>query len=165
MEWPIEEKRTKKGVFKASDFKSIILNVKNTMDIDEEDEDYKIRKLFFLNANVSAIKKERNDRKKAIEAKSVKKLAVLTDDEIKTLLNAKWILPIMVNINKVPNDITNTLTKKLNELMKRYDNPLYNVDKEIKEIEQECYNLISELEGDEFDILGLKELKKALGGE
>ncbi len=34
----------------------------------------------------------------------------------------------MVNINKVPNDITNTLTKKLNELMKRYDNPLYNVD-------------------------------------
>lgn len=165
MEWPIEEKRTKKGVFKASDFKSIILNVKNTMDIDEEDEDYKIRKLFFLNANVSAIKKERNDWKKAIEAKSVEKLAVLTDDEIKTLLNAKWILPIMVSINKIPQDIVNALTKKLNELLARYENPLFNVGKEIKVIEQECYNLIGELQGDEYDMLGLKELRKLLRGE
>lgn len=165
MEWPIEEKRTKKGVFKASDFKSIILNVKNAMDIDEEDEDYKIRKLFFLNANVSAIKKERNDWKKAIEAKSVEKLAVLTDDEIKTLLNAKWILPIMVSINKIPQDIVNSLIKKLNELLARYENPLFNVGKEIKVIEQECYNLIGELQGDEYDMLGLKELRKLLRGE
>lgn len=165
MEWPIEEKRTKKGVFKASDFKSIILNVKNTMDIDEEDEDYKIRKLFFLNTNVSAIKKERNDWKKAIEAKSVEKLAVLTDDEIKTLLNAKWILPIMVNINKIPYDITNELIKKLNELLARYENPLFSVDKEIKEIEQECCKLIAELEGNKFDKLGLGTLEHILKGE
>ncbi|MGN0812774.1 MAG: type I restriction-modification system subunit M [Candidatus Coproplasma sp.] len=165
MAWPAEEKRTRKGVFKASDFKSIILNLKDTMEIDEEDEDYKVRKLFFLNQNVSAIKKERNDCKKEIDLKAVEKLAVLTDEEIKILLNAKWILPIMVNINKIPQDITKAFIKKLNELLIRYENPLFIVDKEIKEIEEECYNLIDDLQGDEFDMLGLKEVQKLFRGE
>lgn len=71
----------------------------------------------------------------------------------------------MVSINKIPQDIVNALIKKLNELLARYENPLFNVGKEIKVIEQECYDLIGELQGDEYDMLGLEELRKLLRGE
>ena len=120
--------------------------------------------MFFLNANISAIKKERNDWKKVIEAKSVEKLAVLTDDEIKTLLNAKWISPIMDSIWKISSQIIKDLIKSLNSLSQKYGDSLVNIDREIISIEKEIEELLSNLEGGEYDIQGINKLKELLKG-
>lgn len=165
MVWPEKEKRTRRGVFKASDFKTIILNVKDTMKIDEEDEDYKIRKLFFLNSNISAIKKEKNDLKKALDYKSIEKLAKLTDEEVKVLLNAKWIMPIMSNINAVSSLIIQTFTKEIKQLIKKYDNPLACLENEITESEKQLKVLLKDLTGDRFDMQGIENIIEILAGE
>lgn len=164
MAWPAEEKRTRKGVFKASDFKSIILNVKNTMEIDEEDEDFKVRKLFFLNQNISAIKKERNDCKKVIDIKAVEKLAVLTDDEIRVLLNAKWILPIIEKINIIPFNIVKQLAYKIKRVVKRYENSIVEVEEKVSCSQREIKELIKELKGGAFDVKAIEIMVNLLSG-
>lgn len=53
----------------------------------------------------------------------------------------------------------------INTLTKKYSVTMLDVEREIDQSEKEFADLIDELEGDEFDMLGLKELQKMLRGE
>jgi len=165
LSWPSEDKRTAKGVFNQSDFKNIILEVKDNMELDENDDDYKIRKLFLLNAQISSLKTQKNKFKKDLEAKAVEKLGVLTDEEIKQLLQAKWILPIMDNINKIPFSIISDLILKVKGIIEKYNNPLQMLDSEISATEKEVKGLLKELAGNEFDMQGIRTFMSLLGGD
>ena len=49
-------------------------------------------------------------------------------------------------------------------LVKKYELTFSDVEKEIAETEKSLRDMLEDLEGSEEDILGLKELKKLLGG-
>ena len=53
----------------------------------------------------------------------------------------------------------------INTLTKKYSVTMLDIETEIEESEKEFSAMIDELEGDEFDMLGLKELQKMLRGE
>ena len=106
------------------------------------------------------IKKLRNDlhnqTKELIESLSI--------DEALPILYEKWIAPIVNAISVLPDSIVSALESKIDALTKKYSVRMIDIEAEIAESEASLSGMIDELEGDEFDMLGLKELQKLLGG-
>ena len=76
----------------------------------------------------------------------------------------KWIKPLSDNLMQLPDAIVNELVKKLDELSKKYEITFAEIETQMEETEKILCSMIDDLEGDEFDMLGLAELKKILGG-
>lgn len=98
-----------------------------------------------------------NDTKAHIEAMSI--------EDAKKLLCVKWIDPIIDDITRLPDSIVSALTNKINTLTKKYSVTLLDVEAQIDETEKAFADMIDDLEGNEFDMKGLKELQKLLKGE
>lgn len=115
---------------------------------------------------------EEKELKRNIKIKSEKLLALtkqtiesLTDEQAKQLLYQKWIKPLMCALTVIPDSIVSALETKINALTKKYSVTMLDVEKQIAESEAAVATMIDDLEGDEFDMLGLKELQKLLKGE
>ena len=88
----------------------------------------------------------------------------LSDDSAIEVLKAKWITPIYEGIMLLPDSIVSALEKKINTLTKKYSVTMLDIESDLKQSEQEFCSMIDDLEGSEFDMLGLKELQKILKG-
>ncbi len=108
----------------------------------------------------AAIKKETG----LLEGKTKETIEGLSDEQVIVLLKDKWIVPLISNLMKLPDSIVNELVSKLDALAKKYETTFEEVETEIVETEKALSAMIDELVGDEFDMLGLGELKKLLGG-
>ena len=89
----------------------------------------------------------------------------LSDDSAIEALKAKWITPIYEGIMLLPDSIVSALEKKVNTLTKKYSVTMLDIESDLKQSEQEFCSMIDDLEGSEFDMLGLKELQKMLKGD
>lgn len=89
----------------------------------------------------------------------------LSDDQVRKLLEDKWIKPLTFNINKLPEYVINSLVTKIKLLSNKYQTTYFEVENQIKETENILSNLINELEGSEFDMKGLSEFKTLLDGK
>lgn len=108
----------------------------------------------------AAIKKEAG----LLEGKTKKTIESLTDEQVIILLKEKWINPLIENLMKLPNNVVTELVSKLDNLVKKYETTFAEVEAEIAETESALSAMIDDLEGNEFDMLGLAELQKLLGG-
>lgn len=88
----------------------------------------------------------------------------LSIDEALPILYEKWIAPIASAISVLPDSIVSALESKIDTLTKKYSVRMIDIEAEIEESEATLNSMIDDLEGDEFDMLGLKELQKLLGG-
>lgn len=121
---------------------------------------------------IGAMIDEEKELKRNIKIKSEKLLSLtkqtiesLTDDQAKLLLNHKWIKPLMHSLSVIPDSIVSALESKINTLTKKYSVTMLEVEEQIAQSEEAVAAMIDDLEGDEFDMLGLKELQKMLKGE
>lgn len=89
----------------------------------------------------------------------------LSDDSAIEVLKAKWITPIYEGIMLLPDSIVSVLEKKVNTLTKKYSVTMLDIESDLEQSEQEFCSMIDDLEGSEFDMLGLKELQKMLKGD
>jgi type I restriction-modification system, M subunit len=111
-----------------------------------------------LKKDVKVLESELADTtKKTIEA--------LPTDKALTLVELKWIAPLVQKISELPETIIETLTKSIVSLSKKYETTLVDLDEQISETEKSLTAMLDELDGSEDDIKGLMELKKLLGGE
>ena len=78
------------------------------------------------------------------------------------LLEAKWIIPLGKSLHELPEQQIETLTDKLHALVEKYKTTYADNAREIQETESELAGMIDELEGNEFDVKGLMELKNFL---
>lgn len=120
---------------------------------------------------VAALAKEEKELKAAIkkdagllEGKTKETIESLSDEQVIDLLKDKWITPLIQNLMKLPDSIVNELVSKLEALTKKYETTFAEVEAQISETENTLSAMIDELEGNEFDMLGLSEFKKMLGG-
>lgn len=120
---------------------------------------------------VDALAKEEKELKAAIkkdagllEGKTKETIESLSDEQVIDLLKDKWITPLIQNLMKLPDSIVNELVAKLEALTKKYETTFAEVEAQISETENTLSAMIDELEGNEFDMLGLSEFKKMLGG-
>ena len=88
----------------------------------------------------------------------------LSDDQVYDLLHAKWIVPLVDGLSKLPDSIIADLTSALEKLAAKYSTTFSEVEDQIEETEKELSGMLDLLTGDEFDMQGLEELKKMLGG-
>ncbi len=99
-----------------------------------------------------------------LEKKSKEIIGNLSKEEALSLLQEKWITPLVDSLDKLPNSIIDTLLKRIEALSSKYETTFFDVEKQVKETEQSLSNMIDDLVGNEFDMAGLRELKQLLGG-
>lgn len=81
------------------------------------------------------------------------------------LLHKKWIVPLVDEIEALPDKMLDNFIKALQNLQSKYETTFEEIEEEISSTEKELSNMISYLTGNEFDMKGLDELRKMLGGE
>ena len=89
----------------------------------------------------------------------------LNDDQVKNLLELKWIKPFINELNTLPDSIIKTLIEKIQNLENKYATTFFEIENEIKETEKQLAKMIEDLDGNEYDLKGLSEFKSLLLGE
>ena len=117
-----------------------------------------------LNQEKSLKKKIRKDAD-ALYIETKNTIENLSDEQILNLLQRKWVTPLVEDMNDLPQSVIRTLIARLEALCTKYETTFAEVDGEIAETETALRGLIGELTGNAFDMQGLAELKKLLGGE
>lgn len=105
-----------------------------------------------------------NKEKKDLHIKTKELIESFTDDQVIELLNKKWIETLAADLEQLPYEIIQSLTTKVLYLSKKYVVTYSDIENQIRETEKQLVPLIDELEGNEYDMKGLAQLKKLLGG-
>ena len=101
----------------------------------------------------------------ALHAKTKATIEQLSDEQVKTLLEKKWIECLTENLNKLPESIVDTLISKVSALSEKYQTTYFDIENEIRSTEKQLCSMIDELCGNDYDMKGLNEFKTLLGGE
>ncbi len=131
----------------------------------EDTVEYQIKKVATLIENEKSLKKEIKVENEKLLAKTKQTIESLTNEQVLELLKEKWITPIITSLNELPNEIVKELVSKISNLANKYSLTLVELESQIKESENSLSTLIDELEGNEYDMKGLEELKTLLKGE
>lgn len=110
------------------------------------------------------LKKQVKELNIELNKKAIAKIENLTEEEQVELLKLKWIAPILVGIENIPGTVISSLTSKVTKLSKKYEETMVDLSDKIESSEKELCAMLDDLTGDEFDIEGLQEFKKLLGG-
>jgi type I restriction enzyme M protein len=94
-----------------------------------------------------------------------KTIESLTNEQAYSLLEKKWIVPLMTGLQQLPVSIIENLAAKVQSLADKYSITFSDIENEIKETEKSLSMMIDQLVGSDEDMLGLAELKNLLGGE
>lgn len=128
--------------------------------------------LYAILSKVENLMKVEKDAKAAIkkqnaelQTKTKEAIENLSDEEAIELLKEKWIVPVNNNIHKLPESIIDELARKVQVLIDKYAVTLLDVENQIKNTEAELSDMMDGLEGNEYDMKGLSELKSLLLGE
>ncbi|KRB55487.1 type I restriction-modification system subunit M [Flavobacterium sp. Root186] len=89
----------------------------------------------------------------------------LSEEQVLNVLELKWISPVVTSFNSLPTIIINNLTNKVQVLADKYKTTYADVAIEINQAEEILKTLLDDLQGNEFDLQGLNELKALLHGE
>lgn len=101
----------------------------------------------------------------ALHLKTKTTIENLSDEQVNTLIELKWIAPLLGELSQLPTNLIHQLTSQVQKLADKYATTYADVASEIKNTEQALAGLIDELTGNEFDQQGLAELKSFLVGE
>lgn len=130
----------------------------------EEETLAKLKKVVDIIDEEKKLKKDIKKLSAELENETKKKIEELTDSEVIELLQYKWIEPIVKGLEVIPTRIIEDLSSKMDALVKKYALTFSDVEKEIAETEKALRDMLDDIEGSEEDLLGLKELKRLLGG-
>lgn len=124
----------------------------------------KLKSVAALNAEEKTLKSAIKTESALLEEKTKDTIEGLSDEQVIELLKEKWIKPLIDNLMQLPDSIVAELVAKLEVLAKKYETTFAEVETQIEETEKSLSAMIDDLDGSEFDMLGLAELKKLLGG-
>ncbi len=88
----------------------------------------------------------------------------MNESEAIKVLKSKWVEPIVSEITQLPVSIVSALEKRVTTLTKKYSVTMLDIEQDLAKTESEFCAMIDDLEGSEYDLLGLKELQKLLKG-
>lgn len=116
------------------------------------------------NEEEKKLKKQIKTKEDELHLTTKRTIEVLSDEDVMNVLKEKWIVPLVDGIKALPETIINNLVSKLEKLAIKYDTTLSEVEDQIERVEKDLSEMIGNLTGNEFDLQGLSELKKMLGG-
>ena len=104
------------------------------------------------------------EKQKALHIETKKTIETLSDEQVYSLLDQKWISPLIDGLGKLPESIISDFIAQIEKLAAKYETTFADVEDQIQDTEKELSGMIDLLTGSEFDMAGLAELKKMLGG-
>ncbi len=125
----------------------------------------KILKVDALIAEEKALKKSVKADADVLHLQTKATIEALSDEQVHELLERKWISPLLGELGKLPDDLINQLTRKVQHLADKYATTYSDVANDIHNTEKELAGLIDELDGNAFDRQALAEFKTFLQGE
>lgn len=123
-----------------------------------------LKKADALNDEEKVLKKKIKEESTALHLTTKATIESLSDDAMLELLRKKWILPLVGSLRSLPDAVVTDLIGKLEVVCKKYETTFAEVEEEIAETERSLVSLLDDLTGSEFDMVGLAEFKKLLGG-
>lgn len=117
-----------------------------------------------LMENEKTLKKEIKQLSADLHIKTKAFIENMNDTDYIETLKAKWIEPIVSGITQLPVSIVSALEKRVTTLTKKYSVTMLDIEKDLVKSESEFCAMIDDLDGGEYDLLGLKELQKLLKG-
>lgn len=117
-----------------------------------------------LSAEEKELKKKIKSEKEDLARAAIKAIETMSDEKAREMLGEKWITPIVSKLSDLSECIVNTLITKLTALLKKYETTFNEIDGEMRETEKQLCGMIDRLTGNSYDMQGLGELKKHLGG-
>ena len=124
----------------------------------------KLKHVAELNSKEKSLKAELKTERALLEENTKSIIENLSDDQVVILLKEKWINPLIKCLMRLPENVVAELVAKLEALAKKYEITFEDVESQIEEAEKSLSAMLDELEGGEYDMLGLAEFKKILGG-
>lgn len=150
------------GTFGKTAISNYLFKLQSAFTFPDESFESKMVKASSLLAEEKELKSQIKTEAIALHLKTKETIENLTDEQVFELLELKWINPVVTSLNNLPETIINQLSNKVQALIGKYAITYSDVAKEIKEAESTLSCLIGELEGNEFDMKGLNELKLLL---
>ncbi|MCG3666899.1 type I restriction-modification system subunit M [Aliarcobacter butzleri] len=142
--------------------KEIRTEIKKKAKFDEDSYELKMLRVDELISEEKALKKEVKEESEKLHIKTKKTIENLSDAQVYELLELKWIKPLEDKLYKLPNGIINNLVNKIQEISVKYETTLEDIENEIKTVSKELSLMLCELDGNEFDMQGLKAFQKLL---
>ncbi len=146
----------------AKEAKQLKAEMKKKIKFEQESYEAKILEVDALIEEEKGLKKEVKADTEALHVKTKKTIETLSESQVYELLELKWITPLTDALYKLPKGVIDTLTCKLQELASKYETTLQNIEDEIQKTEKELALMVDELDGDDFDMKGLKAFKELL---
>ena len=150
--------------FDAKKVKDLIIELDDEPN-DEDSLKSKLIKYTLLATEDRETKRAIKTESAELQIKTKETIESLTDEQVLKLLEEKWIVPIEEAIANLPDDILNDINNRVKILKEKYQVTFSEITEEIKSDQESLLSLIEELEGDEFDMKGLSELKSLLKGD
>lgn len=161
-----EEEKEKDFV---NDSKDAFVNSQIKKSIKSEDFDNetkeKLKSVDKLLDEEKPLKKSVKEESAKLHLKTKEAMENLSEDQVTTLLELKWITPLTDKLSKLPDAIINNLISLLKAKMNKYSVTFSQLDQEIKEAEKALSAMINDLTGNDYDMQGLRAFQVLLGGE
>lgn len=126
---------------------------------DEESILFRLTRVAALFNEEKILKKTIKDVRIELEKKTKEMIESLTDEQVCTLLDEKWIKPLVHRFEKLPDRVVNQLNDLVKALGEKYLTTYSDIDSQIQEAEASLATMLGELTGNEFDLAGLNELR------
>ena len=117
-----------------------------------------------LNKEEKELKKQIKELDGNLLVKTKSTIELLSDEQTLELIREKWISPVINGLSRLPDDIVNAFASQLEALQKKYETTFFDIEQQIDETEQSLIGLLDDLTGSEYDMQGLAEFRKLLGG-
>lgn len=111
------------------------------------------------------LRKNVKELKDKLQIRTKETIEKLSDEDMNRLVSAKWIRPLVIEIEQMPDIVIGQLIKDVQKLSEKYSDTLISIEQDIKEAEKELCSMMDNLCGSEFDMRGLEEFKSILGGK
>lgn len=155
----------KSGTYGKTDVKKYIADIKADISFEEGTLEFIVKEVRNLINEEKVLKKTIKEQAEQLHLKTKSTIEGLSDEQVRQLLEEKWINPLINKLKGLPDKVISVLISQIDVLLKKYETNLIEIDDELNKTEAKLSSMIDELEGNEFDMLGLAELKKLLGGE
>lgn len=124
----------------------------------------KIIKAAKLLAQEKSLKAAIKNDAAALHLKTKTTLEALSDEAAYALLETKWLSPLVDELHGLPGLVASSLIAKLQALVEKYRITYADNARDIQQVEQALVGMLGELDGSEFDLKGIEELKTLLAG-
>jgi type I restriction enzyme M protein len=154
--------------FVSNKIKGVVKTLKADMGVEANEPDSlpsKLERAEALFDEEKTVKKKLKEAKAELENKTKETIESLTDEQTSALLDAKWNKPLVAQMQTLPDVAVEELVAKVRALRDKYATTYADIDAEIQSVETELVGMLGNLTGNEFDMAGINELAKLLGGE